>query len=558
MSINPEYAAGFQGRGDIGGGTVKSYYDKFKGNNPNLQWISGASNLNPNASQKDKQRVQDYHNTIIGATLPIPGLETVPFTKGALPGVLPSIFKPGKRASTFKSEINWGKWNKEIPGNTALMDEYKHIEQVTKSRGTWMKNADGSDFTGTPEQFIQQKSRNFNVNMPNVVRTEGGNIQTNYHGSPHRFEVFDEKMFNVGIYGKGIYTTPNIEAMENYAKFRATKGSNKVNPTQYELYINSKTPITGEIIDDLYTKKGPYDFMDDKMTPRWQTEGWDFLQIKDPGLRGYDEAVMPFSNYPKSMIGNRGTFDMTNPNIYKQKGGLRTSPIMMESPRGLQPTQTDINVKKIRDTYNTDKNPLRADMIKHLHRTGRDTNYVNLVMSNIAQHESKGDPTSQQDGGGPGRGMFQYEEGFKKAGNTAINNTMNFLNKFLPNRKNVLHTRDNLVYKMHKDPSADLSKLDKNTQEGIFIGDKIFGGTDQRDDFDKLVKNRKTPPTSDEMFEFWGKRHKRIFSYKDKDENTIKYSWDKLPADKKAIEKKKWKARTGTIKRKGGYKSKYC
>ena len=124
---------------------------------------------------------------------------------------------------------------------------------------------------------------------------------------------------------------------------------------------------------------------------------------------------------------------------------------------------------------------------------------------------------------------------------------------------------------MYKGKSADLSKLDKRTQEGIFLGDKIYGGTPQRDAFDKLVKNRETPPTSDEMFEFWGKYHKRVFIYKDKDGEPIKYLWDKLPADKKEIEKKKWQDRTGSsmkrtksklggmrkLKKRGGYKSKY-
>jgi hypothetical protein len=40
---------------------------------------------------------------------------------------------------TFKSEIDWSKWNKEIPENTQLMDEYSAIEQQAKADGTWMK-----------------------------------------------------------------------------------------------------------------------------------------------------------------------------------------------------------------------------------------------------------------------------------------------------------------------------------------------------------------------------------------------------------------------------------
>lgn len=66
----------------------------------------------------------------------------------------------------FISEIEWGKWNKEIPENKELIDEYFEIEKKTKKDGTWVKNPDGSDFTGTPEQFVQINSSNFKKAYP--------------------------------------------------------------------------------------------------------------------------------------------------------------------------------------------------------------------------------------------------------------------------------------------------------------------------------------------------------------------------------------------------------
>lgn len=66
-----------------------------------------------------------------------------------------------------KSEIDWAKWNSEIPTNKALMSEYNTIEQTSKAKGTWMKNPDGSAFQGSPEQFIQQNSSNFKQAFPN-------------------------------------------------------------------------------------------------------------------------------------------------------------------------------------------------------------------------------------------------------------------------------------------------------------------------------------------------------------------------------------------------------
>lgn len=92
-----------------------------------------------------------------------------------------------KNYKNSKSEINWGKWNKEIPNNPQLMEEYNEIEQVSKANGTWMKNPDGSKFTGTPEQFVQANSSNFKKAFPNgyskVWRGANNDSMIDRHGS---------------------------------------------------------------------------------------------------------------------------------------------------------------------------------------------------------------------------------------------------------------------------------------------------------------------------------------------------------------------------------------
>ncbi len=92
-----------------------------------------------------------------------------------------------KNYKNSKSEINWGKWNKEIPDNPQLMEEYNEIEQVSKANGTWMKNPDGSKFTGTPEQFVQANSSNFKKAFPNgyskVWRGANNDSMIDRHGS---------------------------------------------------------------------------------------------------------------------------------------------------------------------------------------------------------------------------------------------------------------------------------------------------------------------------------------------------------------------------------------
>lgn len=242
-----------------------------------------------------------------------------------------------KPASNFKSEIDWGKWNKEIPENKALMKEYNDIEQTAKANGTWMKNSDGSAFQGTPEQFVQQNSENFKKVFPNVIRDESGNVQKTYHGSQNTFDYFDPNIMMTGrTRGQGIYTSPFRERAASYA----TKGDKKV----YEFYQNANKPqdiiqqfnkASEQRFKEFLEKnpKGSKDF--DKKFNEFMKKEDELYNLTDEDFnlqKGYDflkaspdEFVVPFSNYPKSAIGNNGMFDMTNPNIYKSiVGALAT------------------------------------------------------------------------------------------------------------------------------------------------------------------------------------------------------------------------------------------
>lgn len=227
----------------------------------------------------------------------------------------------------FKSEIDWGKWNPETPKYPELIDEYNAIEEFTKKAGTWMKNADGSPFKGTPEQFIQQQSSHFKKAFPNPVRERrpdffsdeilGGQdpknyfdenmpIQFNYHSSPNEFDFFDENLFSTGGFGKGIYTSRLPQNM--YGK------------NQYQLYLNANNPQPYSYTR--FVKKNGSEVTERVNEPKLVHERT-FYQQLEPG-RDYfnpshepNQSVIPFSNYPKSAVGNVGFFDMNNPNIYK-------------------------------------------------------------------------------------------------------------------------------------------------------------------------------------------------------------------------------------------------
>jgi len=239
----------------------------------------------------------------------------------------------------FDSEIDWGNWNSEILDHETLLIEYSCIEKSTKENGTWMIGQDETPFKGTPEQFIQQQSSWFKKAFPNPLRNREGNIQTNYHVSSRKLvkDFFDEKMFKHGAFGVGIYTSPR--------KISLNKGSDK---ELYQLYINSNNPQNRLTPNDFYEVRQEYWALQDKYFKAFRAgnklEEENFLEKleantdlyknmiveenknKEGHLKaGFDsfspdfsrEYIIPFSNFPKSTVGNVGFFDMANPNIFK-------------------------------------------------------------------------------------------------------------------------------------------------------------------------------------------------------------------------------------------------
>jgi hypothetical protein len=201
------------------------------------------------------------------------------------------------------------------------------------------------------------------------------------------------------------------------------------------------------------------------------------------------------------------------------------------------------------------KGGLRNHMMQYLHNTGRDTTYVNTVMNAIGQHESKNNPNQVQVSGnktdgfydGPGRGTYQFEVGPGGGGNTAINRTANFLKH---NTDKTIHDFPNINTIYNASNSLDFTNLNKKDQDALFIGDKIFGGVERRNEFDALTRNRNTPPTQEETFNYWLNNHKGKVNGK----NISQLTQKEIDA-----ERKKWNARTKKVfnKKRGGYKPRF-
>jgi hypothetical protein len=266
----------------------------------------------------------------------------------------------------FKSEIDWGKWNAEIPENKVLMNEYNAIEQTTKANGTWMKNSDGSPFQGTPEQFVQQNSENFKRAFPEGFETtyRGGDInpELNTKYNKNADVVFTTKdQYGAKVYNRMYRPYDPLSKTEapprGITELYMPKTENKLtlsgenvdipftrrNYARLDL-INQvpKTKKEAEILKDLqdylrYNKAlqrgssetAPYNLSDWVMTdniadflstPKGKTvDRIEIEKILDGTIDPIDVEIHNLSNKKqlKSMWNNNGMFDMTNPNIYK-------------------------------------------------------------------------------------------------------------------------------------------------------------------------------------------------------------------------------------------------
>lgn len=98
---------------------------------------------------------------------------------------------------------------------------------------------------------------------------------------------------------------------------------------------------------------------------------------------------------------------------------------------------------------------------------GNPINYHNL-MDAIAYHEtgprSRMNPSTVQKGGGPGRGLFQFEIGDNEGGNIAVNRTYNF------HKSNNIPVPEWLHSIWENKKSVDFSLLPADQQKILFLG----------------------------------------------------------------------------------------
>jgi hypothetical protein len=228
---------------------------------------------------------------------------------------------------TFKSEINWSQWNKEIPDNPQLMQEYNAIEQTSKANKTWMKNPDGSKFQGTPEQFVQQNSENFKKAFPRGVdKTYRGSwSQKSYKGRLNedntKGAVFtgDEESIKKSYAPEKIFKSASEKYRRGLHELYYPKSENSfLLDAQNSNWRNIDKKLLPENVQDISSKSR---VSTDDIAKYVEKNDIAYAKIKNVDDAGLIKEEIIFNhkpnNYLKSVWGNNGMFDMTNPNIYK-------------------------------------------------------------------------------------------------------------------------------------------------------------------------------------------------------------------------------------------------
>jgi hypothetical protein len=95
-------------------------------------------------------------------------------------------------------------------------------------------------------------------------------------------------------------------------------------------------------------------------------------------------------------------------------------------------------------------------------RYQQDVDTLEVILDKIAYHESRRDPLCIQYGGGPGRGLYQFERGPNEGGETAMNRLLRW---FSSNQVNAPKWT-----KISTEYGVDATEVPKTGQDMMFLG----------------------------------------------------------------------------------------
>ncbi|WP_336617449.1 glucosaminidase domain-containing protein [Bacteroides acidifaciens] len=209
------------------------------------------------------------------------------------------------------SEVDWRGWSKGGEISKEHLAEYAAIERAAKANDTWLKTRDGEPWKGDKRTWIQLMSKD-------GEKFRHGEFPSNrdvwYNGVPNDGMM----LHDYPTYTGDTWLADRYEAALLYSK--TMKGQ------VFHIGVPKGTKIKGfDAHGDKFSEVRLPDgtrMKTDRIVDEVKATGkYDATYIKDVdetwGFKPNDDLILHSGTPRKSLIGNNGDFDLSNPNIYK-------------------------------------------------------------------------------------------------------------------------------------------------------------------------------------------------------------------------------------------------
>ena len=204
-----------------------------------------------------------------------------------------------------------------VRGQGYYYHQIKEIDAIDAVGSTRASKAPA--LTTSINYTLDQLAGNVKPESSKAIDTNGEPLVV-YHGTANEFDSFDRKMIGANYFESkdgGFFFTQRKRSAENYAALHSQeKGGNVM-----QVYLSAKNPLVREVDSDYLAPADFYDMHHGELTREAELSGNDGIVIK--GTSG-DNLYVAFAPTQSKSVNNRGTFDPSNPNIYKQsyKGSI--------------------------------------------------------------------------------------------------------------------------------------------------------------------------------------------------------------------------------------------
>lgn len=205
-----------------------------------------------------------------------------------------------------KSKLNWKQWG----AKKKYIPEYTAIEYQAKKNGTWLKNADGSDFTGDPREWVVKQSKRFKEAF-------GDKYKEGYTGMRNPYDPNSTLDTYLASRDRAYTYTQNKKEVRKIGDSGVAKLVVPETDTYtVDAFGNDWLHLTDKSIN-------PYNFTNtNQIVSSVQTPVISFKNIRDDGPFGMrdvveDQFVAKSTTPRKSVLYNNGDFDLSNPDIFK-------------------------------------------------------------------------------------------------------------------------------------------------------------------------------------------------------------------------------------------------